>query len=890
MSGPGAGFEYPPKEVSWLKRDALLFANSIGCTADELHFLYQVSQETVDFYAAEKATKIPGVPDFDATRVVDGQRQIQFFKAIPPTSAGKKFEVRSKVLGVYDKGRPGSVVETQMDLVDANTNEVYTRIVGSAFFVNQGNWGGPKGPATVNYPEPKDRKPDAVFELQTTPETALLYRLNGDYNPLHADPVPGKKMGFGGVIIHGLFSWNWAAHGLLKHLGGSNPANIKEYQARFASPVRPGDKLVASVWRTGEIKDGWEEVRFNVAVAGGKRQLQLGKLSCVADKIKMASDSYNGQRRCYDGALCTVRYSGEVAGTSGVWLGVEWDDPSRGKHDGQHKGVRYFSCKSKSPTAASFVRPTRAADATQVFIPALKQKYASEATQDHGSGLTAKPIVISGKVAEEVGFDKIRRQQAQLSELKIVILDGARMAHAYADPNESKTESIGQTCPKVTELDLSRNLFQSFGPIVDICSELPLLKVLRVNGNRFREVLDDPRLESAGNEFRGIRELVLEENLLEWEEICHIASKFSALNILSASLNQLSRLSPIPSVPFISTLVSIDLEFNNFTSLTDIAPLTAITTLKNLHLKGNRISTPAPAPTSEPAPVFPPALSYLDMSYNQVTTWTFVDSLPDSFPGLVSLRFAHNPIYDNPELDNQGASTKQATDNKGVANTDEAYMFMVARLPNLKTLNFSTITAADRTNAEMYYLSRIARQLSAVPETLEGEVLARHRRWGELCEIYGEPAIIRQQEVNPNFLEARLVTVHFSFVRNSRGGERKASEMTTRIPKSFDIYRVKSIAGKLFGLPPLKLRLVWETGEWDPVAGYDDEGGDSSEDEELEAERERQDGEAASVGGISHSGGKGGRWVKREVELKDGPRQFGYCVDGLDVRVRVEPR
>lgn len=471
------------------------------------------------------------------------------------------------------------------------------------------------------------------------------------------------------------------------------------------------------------------------------------------------------------------------------------------------------------------------------------------------------------------------------------------MAYAYADEDGGNDQSVGQICPKVTELDLSRNLFESFGPIVDICSELPLLRVLRVNGNRFLDVLEDPRLQAAGKVFQGVRELTLEENLLEWEEICYIASKFPALHILSASANQLSLLSPIPPVPFTSTLVSIDLEFNHFTSLTDIAPLTAITTLKNLHLKGNRISTPSPAPTSEPAPVFPPALNYLDLSYNQVTTWTFVDALPASFPGLISLRFAHNPIYDDPELDNnnQGLSNKPSTttttENKGGTNTDEAYMLMVARLPNLKTLNFSTITVADRTNAEMYYLSRIARQLSAVPESMEKEVLTRHRRWAELCEIYGEPAIVRQQEVNPNFLEARLVTVHFCFVEQHTGDQRK---VTTRIPKSFDIYRVKSMAGKLFGLPPLKLRLVWETGEWDPVAGFDEQDGDSSEDEELEAERERRDGEeegASSVGGVSHSGGKsGGRWVKREVELKDGPRQFGYCVDGLDVRVRVESR
>ncbi|KAK4463114.1 HotDog domain-containing protein [Cladorrhinum samala] len=296
MSGPGVGFEYPVQQVSWVKRDALLFAQSIGCTANELHFLYELdpkfavfptypiilpfkgnTQEVIDFYAAQKSVTIPKVPTFDPTRVVDGQRLLQSFKPLPATSAGRKFEVRTKVLGVYDKGRPGTVVDTQSDLVDAANNEVYTRVTTSSFYVAQGNWGGPKGPATVNYPPPKDKKPDVVFENQTTPETPLLYRLNGDYNPLHADPEPGKKMGFGGVIIHGLYSWNWAAHGLLQHFGGSDPANFKEYQARFASPVRPGDKLIAEAWRTGEFQGEWEEIRFQVRVDGGKVALSNGR-------------------------------------------------------------------------------------------------------------------------------------------------------------------------------------------------------------------------------------------------------------------------------------------------------------------------------------------------------------------------------------------------------------------------------------------------------------------------------------------------------------------------------------------------------------------------------------------------------------------------------------
>ncbi|KAI3401717.1 hypothetical protein diail_9381 [Diaporthe ilicicola] len=296
MSGPGVGFEYPAQPVSWLKRDVLLFANSIGCTSDELHFLFELhpdfavfptypvilpfkgsTQEVIDFYAAQKAVKIPGVPDFDHTRVVDGQRLVQFLKPLPPSSEGRKFEIRQKVLGVYDKGRPGSVLETQSDLVDTETGEVYSRAIGSAFFVGQGNWSGPKGPATVNFPPPKGKQPDLTFEDQTTRETALLYRLNGDYNPLHATPEPGKKMGFGGEIIHGLYSFNSTCHGLLKNIAGSDPKNLKEFQARFASPVIPGDKLVTSVWKTGDVKDGWEEIRFETKVEGKKVCLSNGR-------------------------------------------------------------------------------------------------------------------------------------------------------------------------------------------------------------------------------------------------------------------------------------------------------------------------------------------------------------------------------------------------------------------------------------------------------------------------------------------------------------------------------------------------------------------------------------------------------------------------------------
>jgi acyl dehydratase len=219
------------------------------------------------------------VPQLDSKRLVDGERIMTFYKPVPTTSAGRKFESRVKIVGVYDKGKPGTVMETQTDLVDAESGEVYTRAIGSAFFVGQGGWGGPKGPKNKAYPPPEGVKPDIVHEHVTTPETAHLYRLNGDYNPLHATPEPGKAMGFGGAIMHGLYSWNSTAHNIVRLLGGGDPNGIREFGARFASPVKSGDTLVTQAWRMPNSKDadGFEEIRFVTSVKGGKVCLSNGR-------------------------------------------------------------------------------------------------------------------------------------------------------------------------------------------------------------------------------------------------------------------------------------------------------------------------------------------------------------------------------------------------------------------------------------------------------------------------------------------------------------------------------------------------------------------------------------------------------------------------------------
>ena len=507
------------------------------------------------------------------------------------------------------------------------------------------------------------------------------------------------------------------------------------------------------------------------------------------------------------------------------------------------------------------MRPTRPQDKRQGFLAAVKEKYVLEPTEA-AQAASEPQIVISGKVAEEIGFDKIWKKLSQVKDLKIVIVDALRIVAAGQEDDQ---EPISDACPRITNLDLSRNLFESLGAVVDICTQLTELRKLTIkyvclfagatnadshSGNRFQNIEQDDALWRVPTAFRGVSELSLDETLMTWTELCAVATKCPSLEILNAGSNQLTKLQPLDYLDLTTKLTTINLEFNEFTALSELAGLTALTSLRNLHLKGNNIS--AVANNAEKGPVFPASVQYLDVSYNNISSWEFVDALPTHLPGLTGLRLAHNPVY-----------VMQDTQQR-INSSEESHMFTIARLAKLQSLNFAQVRPADRTNAEMFYLSRIAKQLATVPESAENTVLAQHPRYGELCGIYGEPDVVRRDEINPSFLEARLITVAFRL-----GDDAK----TTRIPKAFDIYTVKSIAGKLFGLSPLRLRLVWETGEWDPVAGYAEQDGDDSSDEEEAADGPEDES---------------GRWIKREVELKDGPRQLGYCVDGLDVSIRME--
>jgi hypothetical protein len=356
--------------------------------------------------------------------------------------------------------------------------------------------------------------------------------------------------------------------------------------------------------------------------------------------------------------------------------------------------------------------------------------------------------------------------------------------------------------------------------------------------------------------------------LISWGAVKAVVAQFPLLSTLSASSNYFKSLScPLPT-----GITSLTLEYNEFTMIRDIVHLRQMTSLEVLHLKGNKISSiDKEGYQLSSSYVFGTRLKYVDLSYNKITSWSFIDDLPQVFPGLEELRLSHNPIYEGLSKEN-GMTTS----------VEEGYMLTLARLGNLKSLNFSKITAADRTNAEVFYLSRIAKAMAEVPESEEHTVASQHQRYSELCEKYGAPAVIRKREeaVNPDFLDARLIKFTFYLPSKSQGNHEEVITKLREIPKSFDAYRVKGIVGKMFDISPLKIRLVWETGEWDPVAGYEDDEGDSENEEDI------ADLEGTETNGVGTQ--DKGRWMKREVEIEDGTRQVGFCVDGVEATVRIE--
>lgn len=243
-------------EHAYSARDTILYALGLGCGSDptdaeDLRFVYEDGLRALPTLAV-----VLGYPGFwlkdpatgvDWRRVLHGEQGLLLHAPLP--AAGTVIG-RTRVTEIVDKGDKGSLMFSERDVIDKQSGQLLATLRSTSVLRGDGNFGGPAGPVPQPHVLP-ERAPDAHFDLPTLPQAALIYRLSGDYNPLHADPRVAAAAGFKQPILHGLCTYGVAARAVMKLCCGNDPARLAQFDVRFSAPVYPGETIRTEIWRDG---------------------------------------------------------------------------------------------------------------------------------------------------------------------------------------------------------------------------------------------------------------------------------------------------------------------------------------------------------------------------------------------------------------------------------------------------------------------------------------------------------------------------------------------------------------------------------------------------------------------------------------------------------------
>jgi 3-hydroxyacyl-CoA dehydrogenase/3a,7a,12a-trihydroxy-5b-cholest-24-enoyl-CoA hydratase len=252
-------YQPEPMVVDYTERDVSLYALGVGAPADwrdqdELKFVYErsgagfVALPTFPVIFPTRMIdmliggSLPGLT-FNPMALVHGEQSLELRAPIPTSG---RVICKPRISAIYDKGS-GALLVIDVPCYDEQGRTIAVN-QSSMFIRGIGGFGGERGPSSdANLPP--DRAPDVIHDEPTLERQALIYRLSGDINPLHADPLMAAFGGFDRPILHGLCTFGFAARAVLKHCCGNDPARFKSIRARFAKPVFPGNTLVTELWQ-----------------------------------------------------------------------------------------------------------------------------------------------------------------------------------------------------------------------------------------------------------------------------------------------------------------------------------------------------------------------------------------------------------------------------------------------------------------------------------------------------------------------------------------------------------------------------------------------------------------------------------------------------------------
>jgi acyl dehydratase len=256
------GAELPERSFSWSSSDVLLYHLGIGAGSragdnlDPRALRYTLEGESLQvlpsfgivaptFHETDPPPlDLPGC-DINLSQVVHGSQSISVSAPIPTEGSAV---LSTRISDVWDKGK-AAVIWQEGVARSPEGDELWT-VRSSIFVRGEGGWGGDRGASTAV--EIPDRKPDTDTSYDVTPQQALLYRLCGDRNPLHADPEFAKGAGFPAPILHGLCSYGIVLRTVADDLLGGDAARVGSFSARFAGVVFPGETIRVQAWEDDE--------------------------------------------------------------------------------------------------------------------------------------------------------------------------------------------------------------------------------------------------------------------------------------------------------------------------------------------------------------------------------------------------------------------------------------------------------------------------------------------------------------------------------------------------------------------------------------------------------------------------------------------------------------
>ncbi|MEO8250423.1 MAG: MaoC/PaaZ C-terminal domain-containing protein [Burkholderiales bacterium] len=250
-------WSFDDQVTDYTRNDCMRYALSLGYGQDpldeqELAFVYEEGLKTVPSmftvlgapgaWASDPGTGI------DWMRILHGEHRMTLSGAPPPEG---RLRSRTRISSVVDKGEGrGALVITTREITDDATGNLLATIDHTSFCRADGGFG--RGdPAPAALPAVPETPADATVTLPTSPRAALLYRLNGDRNPIHVSPAAAKSVGFPRPILHGLCTYGMSARAILRECCNNDPSRLASLSLRFSAPFYPGETLKVELWRRG---------------------------------------------------------------------------------------------------------------------------------------------------------------------------------------------------------------------------------------------------------------------------------------------------------------------------------------------------------------------------------------------------------------------------------------------------------------------------------------------------------------------------------------------------------------------------------------------------------------------------------------------------------------